>query len=297
RYANPKIAHRHLEQTVHAVIRASLLGHGTWRSQASLESGTTAIGTTGAETRGSTVSGNGVPEPGWSEAMETISATAMNAYRDLVYGNPQFLTYFRQATPIDQIADLRIGSRPAKRKRSDRIEDLRAIPWVFSWTQSRHGIPGWFGMGSAFSAFVEARGEPGWQVLEQMYRQWPFFRSLVDNAQLGMGKADLAIARLYAGLVEDTGLRHHIFGAVEEEWHETERAILRITGQRAVLENSPVLMRSIQLRNPYVDPMSFVQVSLLRRLREEPTEPAQTPLEQLVALTINGIAAGLQNTG
>jgi phosphoenolpyruvate carboxylase len=212
------------------------------------------------------------------------------------------MPYFRQATPIDQITELRIGSRPARRAAGGRIEDLRAIPWVFSWTQNRHGLPGWYGLGTAIRGAGPARGD-GEGRLAEMYRHWPFFRSLIDNAQLSMGKADLAVARLYTGLVDDPEVRDGVFGAVEAEWRATEDAILAITGQPVLLGTSPVLRRSIQLRNPYVDPLSFVQVSLLRRLRQEgregraEDEAAPEIARRLVAQTINGIAAGLQNTG
>ena len=280
RYANPDIAHRHLEQTINAVIRASLqTGAGPGESVSE-------------------------PEPSWLEAMDAISPLALDAYRGLVYADPDFVRYFRQATPIDQIAELRIGSRPSRRRTSDRIEDLRAIPWVFSWTQSRHGLPGWFGLGAAVAGVAADGAEPAAR-LREMYRRWPFFRSLVDNAQLSMGKADLAIARCYAGLVEDGALRARIFGAIEGEWRRTERAVLDITGQTALLGSSPVLRRSIRLRNPYVDPLSLLQVSLLRRLRRRPDagdagdapDGERAVLQRLVALTINGVAAGLQNTG
>ncbi|HEU5316379.1 MAG TPA: phosphoenolpyruvate carboxylase, partial [Chloroflexota bacterium] len=264
RYANPRIAHRHLEQVANAVIRSSL----------------------GVEAAAE-------PRPEWLDAMEVISGSALRSYRALVYDDPDFIAYFHQATPIDRIAELRIGSRPAKRKSSDRIEDLRAIPWVFSWTQSRHGLPGWYGIGTAFQAYAEP--EPHrWATLEEMYRAWPFFRSLVDNAQLGLGKADRAVARLYAGLCRDSAVRERVFGAVEEEWRRTEAAILRVTGAGALLAESPVLRRSIQLRNPYVDPLSFVQVSLLEQLRDSPEDDERA---RLAALSINGVAAGLQNTG
>jgi phosphoenolpyruvate carboxylase len=268
RYSNPEIAHRHLEQTVNAVVRASLRDGG-------------AAGASG-------------PRPEWTEAMERISGRAQEAYRRLVYDDPGFIEYFHQATPIGEVADLRIGSRPAKRQGGGGIEDLRAIPWVFSWTQSRHGIPGWFGLGSALQP--EAGGEDGRARLIGMYRDWPFFRSLLDNAQMSLGKSDLAVARLYDGLVEPE-LRSRVFAAVAEEWRRTEEAILSVTGT-ALLAESPVLRRSIQLRNPYVDPMSFVQVSLLRRLRGLPeAAPEHDDVRRLVALTINGVAAGLQNTG
>jgi len=266
RYANPRVAHRHLEQTLNAMIQASLKS----RAHQCL-----------------------TPHPEWEEAMATLSNAALATYRGLVYDEPGFISYFRSATPIDQIAELRIGSRPAKRTVSSRIEDLRAIPWVFSWTQSRHGLPGWFGIGTAFETYAGMAG--GWEQLQVMYREWPFLRSLVDNAQLGLGKADLAVARLYDHLCGDAELRARIFGRIEDEWRKTEAAILRVTGAGALLEGSPVLRRSIQLRNPYVDPLSFIQTVLLRRLRE-----SDAPSEELriaVLESINGIAAGLKNTG
>jgi phosphoenolpyruvate carboxylase len=271
RYSNPEIAHRHLEQTLNAVLRASL------REEEAGAAG---------------------PREEWTAAMERLSATAQRAYRRLVYEDPDFLAYFRQATPIDEVADLRIGSRPAKRKAGGRIEDLRAIPWVFSWTQSRLGIPGWFGLGSALDREAREQGDEGRRRLAAMYREWPFFRSLLDNAQISLGKSDLAVARLYDGLAEPPELRARVFAAVADEWRRTVEAVLSVTGQPALLTASPVLRQSIRLRNPYVDPMSFAQVSLLGRLRALPEEsPDREPVRRLVALTINGVAAGLQNTG
>jgi phosphoenolpyruvate carboxylase len=266
RYAHPEIAHRHLEQTIHAVLRASL--------------------------RDATAPGAG-PRPEWTRIMAAASEEGYRAYRRLVHDDPDFLRYFHQATPIDLITDLRIGSRPSRRQAGDRIEDLRAIPWVFSWTQSRHGLPGWFGLGSALRLLLDGDGPR----LAEMYRQWPFFRSLVDNAQMSLGRSDLAIARLYDGLT-DRDLRPRIFDRVAAEWESTERAILRAASQAVLLENSPVLRRSIRLRNPYVDPLSFVQVSLLARLRRlDPDAPESEELRRLAALSVNGVAAGLQNTG
>jgi phosphoenolpyruvate carboxylase len=262
RYAHPGIAHRHLEQTIHAVFRASLQPFAE-----------------GAH-------------DDWVGEMEALSPLALAAYRGLVYEDPDFVRYFHQATPIDAITGLRIGSRPAQREQSERIEDLRAIPWVFSWTQSRHGLPGWYGLGGAYAAQVQAGGEAARQRWAQMYREWPFFRSLIDNAQLSMGKADLAVARIYDTLAEPP-LRARIFPRIVEEWGRTREAVLTATGRSALLDISPVLHRSIRLRNPYVDPLSFVQVSLLARLRAAPEET----LPRLLALTVNGIAAGLQSTG
>jgi phosphoenolpyruvate carboxylase len=229
--------------------------------------------------------------------MEALSPRAFEVYRRLVYDDPDFVRYFHQATPIDAITGLRIGSRPARRDESDRIEDLRAIPWVFSWTQSRHGLPGWYGLGGAYAAQVQAKGEEARRRWAQMYREWPFFRSLIDNAQLSMGKADLAVARVYDDLAEPS-LRARFFPLVADEWRRTREAVLTATGRSSLLDISPVLRRSILLRNPYVDPLSFVQVSLLARRRAQP-EPApdRDVVPGLLALTVNGIAAGLQSTG
>jgi phosphoenolpyruvate carboxylase len=267
RYGHTGIAHRHLEQTLNAVLRAGL------RDTAPP-----------------------VPAAEWVAMMDTLAEAGLRAYRGLVYEQPAFVSYFREATPIDQVADLRIGSRPAKRKGGERIEDLRAIPWVFSWTQSRHGLPGWYGLGSALADVL--RDPAGAAMLKAMHREWPFFRSLIDNAQMGLGRSDRAVARLYAGLVDSGDLRHQVFGAVLAEWDRAERGIFAVTGTSEVLEDAPILRRSIRLRNPYVDPMSFVQVMTLRRLRALGDDDLQRDaVRDLVALCVNGIAAGLQNTG
>jgi phosphoenolpyruvate carboxylase len=266
RYSHPEIAHRHIEQMLSAVLDASLAPEG-----------------------------EGDPPAEWIEAMASIAQTARAAYRSLVYEDPEFLDYFRSATPIDAISELRIGSRPARRKATAQIDDLRAIPWVFAWTQSRHGLPGWFGLGSALEAYLAtAQDTPG--RLRSMYANWPFFRSLIGNAQLSLGKADRAVARLYADLAGDVGGR--VFSLIDAEWARTLKAVALVTGHQELLATSPVLQRSIRLRNPYVDPLSFMQLSLLPRLRElgEDADEARL-LQRLTALTINGIAAGLQNTG
>jgi phosphoenolpyruvate carboxylase len=214
----------------------------------------------------------------------------------LAYETPGFERYFWESTVIGEIATLNIGSRPASRQQTRRIEDLRAIPWVFSWIQSRHGLPGWFGLGSALVAWSEARGEPGRRLLAEMYAEWPFFRSLVENAQLSLGKADRAVARLYAGLVQG-GPGAAIHDRIAAEWARTTQALSDLTGGD-LLASSPVLRRSIELRNPYVDPLSFAQVALLQRLRSAAEDDIATPeVVRGVALTINGVAAGLQNTG
>jgi phosphoenolpyruvate carboxylase len=255
RYAQPAIAARHLEQMLHAVLRTSLLPAAS------------------------------AVRPAWTDVLAAASEDGRGAYRRLVYDDREFVAYFRAVTPIDLVSGLRIGSRPAKRQASDRIEDLRAIPWVFSWTQTRYGLPGWFALGTAL-----ARTKPA--LLAEMYRDWPFFRSLVDNAQLGLGRSDLAIARLFDGLAPEE-LRGRIFASIEAEWGRTVAVIEAATGL-PLLAGSPVLRRSIRLRNPYVDPLSFVQVALLAGLRRSPDDEG---LARLAALTVNGIAAGLQNTG
>ncbi|WP_299755090.1 phosphoenolpyruvate carboxylase [uncultured Chloroflexus sp.] len=265
RYLDPRTAHRHLEQVVNAVLRASFPGMARQ------------------------------PEPEWLAAMEQMATTARTAYRRLVYEDPDFLTYFRNATPVAEFNRLRIGSRPVSRRKSDRIEDLRAIPWVFSWMQSRHTIPGWFGLGSALEQFAKA--DPNHiHLLRAMYRHWPFFTTLLDNAQMIMLKADLGIARRYAELVPNQAIAERIFLQIEREFHRTARMICQITEYNDLLDNQPVLQRAIRQRNPYIDPLSYIQIELLRRLREAPPE-AQGELETVLLMSINGIAAGLKNTG
>jgi phosphoenolpyruvate carboxylase len=229
----------------------------------------------------------------WEAAMDELSADAFEFYRARIADDPEVLVYFQQATPVEELEHARIGSRPTRRGETRGLDDLRAIPWVFGWMQSRHVLPAWFGVGWALERFA-ARGAAEEALLGEMARDWPFFEDLVRNVEIGMAKADLAIARRYAGLVEDRALRDRVFGTIEEEFARTRRMLLRLTGQQRLLEQNPVLARSIRLRNPYVDPMSLIQVSLLRRRRagEEGEE-----LDYALAATINGIAAGLRNTG
>ncbi len=232
-------------------------------------------------------------EARWEEAMEVMSADAFAFYRERIAENPDVLPYFQQATPVGELEHARIGSRPARRGESRGLEDLRAIPWVFGWMQSRHVLPAWFGVGWALERFAEEAPANG-ELLREMVERFPLFEDLVRNVEMGMAKADLSIARRYAALVPDEALRERVFRMVEEEFERTRSAILRVTGQTLLLEGNPVLARSIRLRNPYVDPMSLIQVSLLRRKRagEEGEE-----LDYALAATINGISAGLRNTG
>ncbi len=268
RYATPDIAYRHLEQVVNAVLLAGFPTSGD------------------------------APEA-WVSTLEELARIARQHYRSLVYDDPDFISYFRNATPIAEISRLNIGSRPASRKKSDRIEDLRAIPWVFSWMQSRHTLPGWYGLGTALETYVGG-GEGATarlELLQDMYARWPFFRTVIDNAQMILGKADLYIAEQYAALVPDTSVSARIFGTIAQEHARSRRLVCSVAQIGELLENSPVLQRSIRQRNPYVDPLSYIQVELLRRLRTDPDAPGHEALEDAILLSISGIAAGVKNTG
>ena len=262
RYANPEIAHRHLEQLVHAVLLSGQEGPDVDQRQ------------------------------DWMSTLEGLAERAHAAYRSLVE-HPEFVEAFHAITPIDHIDELNIGSRPSRRKGSERIEDLRAIPWVFAWTQARVGLPGWYGLGTAFSERIADLDEA--DELRTMYAEWPFFRTLVDNAQLSLRQADLTIARRYATLADDE--QTAIVDAIVDEHRRTERAILTITDQSELLDNEVWLQHSIRRRNPYIDPLNFLQVELIRRLRVEDVGDDEAELRHAILLSLNGIAAGLRNTG
>jgi phosphoenolpyruvate carboxylase len=262
RYAEPDLAHRHLEQIVSAVLLAS------------------------AET------GSEVPAA-WRAAMSAVAAAARDAYLGLVEGTPGFLEYWRAATPIEEISRLRLGSRPAARGRGTLTRaDVRAIPWVFSWMQSRFNLPGWYGLGRGLRAADAA-------TLRAMYAGWPFFRALLDNAEMSLLKADLSIAALYSDLVPDRALAATVFATVESEYAAARDAVLATAGHDELMDADPVIQRSVQLRNPYVDPLNYLQVEMLRRLRAlpDPEGPEAERCREVIVLTINGIAAGLRNTG
>ena len=227
-------------------------------------------------------------------AMEELSATAYEAYRELVYGTPGFVDYFRASTPIREIAELNIGSRPASRKPSERIEDLRAIPWVFSWAQCRVMLPGWYGLGSAVDAFVLRRGESGKRLLHDMWRDWPFFRAMLSNLEMLLAKADLSIAARYKDLVGTQAPAEEIFAHIRAELDATVRAFFTITGSMGFLESNHTLARSIRNRFPYLDPLNHLQVELLKRYRAGDSEER---VKRGIHLTINGLAAGLRNSG
>ena len=275
KYSNRFITHRTLEQALNAFLRASLT-HPITPNHGRLQ--------------------------GWEEAMEKIASSSHRHYRDLVYEDPHFVAYFTQATPISEIGLLNIASRPTRRRETDRIEDLRAIPWVFSWMQSRYVLPGWYGAGSALGEFASDDGKD-LVLLQEMYKNWPFFRMIIDNVQMTLAKADTPIMERYSSLVQKDGLRKRISERILSEYTLTRGIVLKITEQEDILDNSPVLKRSIRLRNPYVDPLSYIQVELLRELRSMPgvmsaeDEERRKKLIEAISISINGISAGMRNTG
>jgi len=266
RYSNWAIAWRHLGQVIHAVMIA--LGAPP----------KTAI------------------RPQWRAAMEALTETSRESYRRFVYETDGFFTYWQAATPINELSNMPIGSRPARR-RAGGFETIRAIPWVFSWMQSRAIIPSWYGLGQALETFCQ-EDEKNLGILREMYEEWPFFSALIENVELDVAKADMGIAELYAGLVDDDKLRQTIFDDMRSEHTRACRYITRITGQDELLDRLPVIKRSIERRNPYVDPLNYVQVELLRELRqmEAGTAEYQRVMDEVLT-TVNGIAAGMKTTG
>ncbi|HMW54283.1 MAG: phosphoenolpyruvate carboxylase [Candidatus Accumulibacter phosphatis] len=265
KYGNPDTGRRNLEVLIAATLEASLTDH---------------------ENRVE-------PAEQFHAVMDELSQRAFVAYRSLVYETPGFTTYFRQSTVVSEIATLNIGSRPASRKPSERIEDLRAIPWVFSWAQCRLMLPGWYGFGSAVDGYLQANPE-GLATLRRMLHAWPFFRSLLSNMDMVLAKTDLAIASRYAELVADAELRAGIFQRIRAEWELTRRHLLDILGQDDFLADNPLLKRSLQLRSPYLDPLNHLQVELLKRHRAGETDER---VARGIHLSINGIASGLRNSG
>lgn len=265
KYGNPDTGRRNLEVLLAATLEASLTDHENRVEPASQFHG----------------------------VMDELSQRAFNAYRGLVYETPGFTTYFRQSTVVSEIASLNIGSRPASRKASERIEDLRAIPWVFSWAQCRLMLPGWYGFGSAVDGWL-AENPDGLATLRRMLKSWPFFQSLLSNMDMVLAKTDLAIASRYAELVGDGELRERIFGRIVAEWQLTRRHLLAILEQDDFLADNPMLKRSLQLRAPYMDPLNHLQVELLKRHR---AGDGDERVARGIHITINGIAAGLRNSG
>ena len=234
------------------------------------------------------------PPAAYRAIMEELSQAAFRAYRALVFETDGFDRYFRESTVIDEIATLNIGSRPASRSKRQGIEDLRAIPWVFSWAQCRLMLPGWYGFGAAVKAWLQGHRDGGLATLQAMHADWPFFRTTLSNMDMVLAKSDIAIASRYAELVSDTPLRQSIFERLRQEWQSSIDAVLAITGQQSLLERNPLLARSIRNRFPYIDPLNHVQIELLRRHRAGDGDPG---VVQGIHLSINGIAAGLRNSG
>ena len=224
----------------------------------------------------------------FSGAMDKLSALAFKSYRDLVYGTEDFRTFFRQMTPIAEIAGLKIGSRPASRTRSDRIEDLRAIPWVFSWAQARVMLPGWYGVGDALKGFKDQK------LLREMVEAWPFFQATLANLEMVLAKSDMEIAERYVALVEDQAMGEAIFARIRSSWQATHDCLLSVTGQSRLLEKNVPLDQSIRLRLPYIEPLNLLQIELLKRHRAGETDPR---IAEGIQLSINAVATALRNSG
>ena len=265
KYGNPDTGRRNLEVLLAATLEASLTDH-----ENRIE-----------------------PAEQFHGVLDQLSLLAFNAYRGLVYETPGFTTYFRQSTVVSEIATLNIGSRPASRKASERIEDLRAIPWVFSWAQCRLMLPGWYGFGAAVDGYLSANPS-GLATLRRMVKSWPFFKSLLSNMDMVLAKTDLAIASRYAELVSDPALRECIFSRIKAEWTLTRQHLLAILEQDDFLADNPLLKRSLQLRSPYMDPLNHLQVELLKRYRSGETDER---VARGIHLSINGVASGLRNSG
>jgi phosphoenolpyruvate carboxylase len=266
KYSNPEIGRRNLETLIAATMEATLLHHH----------------------------GDDSTKPEYHKVMEVLSLDAISAYRKLVYETPGFTDYFFAATPIREIAELNIGSRPSARKATNRIEDLRAIPWVFSWSNSRVILPGWYGFGSAVEKYLEKNGAAGLKQLQAMNKNWAFFRGLLSNMDMVLSKTDMGIASRYAQLVADVQVREKIFGMIEAEWDRTTGNLLAITKSTTLLADNPTMARSLSTRLPYIDPLNHLQVMLLERTRAGESDEK---LRRALHITINGIAAGLRNSG
>jgi len=268
KYSNAFIAQRNLEQLTSAVIAANCLPPHVDLAKL----------------------------PDWERWMDEIARFSFEFYQQLVHRTPEFQDYFWNATPIDLIEHLRIGSRPSRRQQTADLRQLRAIPWVFAWTQSRHLLSAWYGIGNALERF--AHSEPdGLAKLREMYAGWPFFAALLDNAEMSLAKTDLYIAGRYASLVNDAGVRHKIFGMIEDAYKRSVHMVLNVNRRNALLETQPVLAESIRLRNPYIDPLNYIQIRFLPRWRRVRESPAAEKLRRLLALTVNGIAFGMKSTG
>ena len=267
KYSDPEIGRRNLETLVAATLQATVIPEDTDRLETLID---------------------------YENALREMAHDSFVSYRALVFEDPGFVEFFHQSTPIAEIADLNVGSRPASRSKSNRIEDLRAIPWVFSWSLSRMMLPGWYGFGSAVESWVKSHGDQAIVRLQQMYRDWAFFNVMLSNMDMVLAKSDLGIARRYAELVQDEILRNRIFGRIEQEWALSVKWLLKISNQSCLLERNPSLSRSLQSRSPYIDTLNHLQIGLMERYRSGTQDEK---LKRSILQTINGISAGLRNSG
>ncbi len=274
KYANPTVANRNMEQLITAVVWTNLMTNKQVRHNPKLAK--------------------------WEECMEGLTADAYKQYRSFVYETPGFLDFYHEATPINIFKISKIGSRPAMRSEKRDFSELRAIPWVFSWLQSRYIISAWYGVGTGFKNYLDKNGQQGLEYLQTMYKQWPFFESLIHNLQMSLAKTDLYIAQLYAENVQDEGLRVRIHEQIEQEHRLAVDAVLRISGQKDLLDFHQILKESIKIRNPYVDPLNYIQVRFMHEknmLNESSSEQRRTKIDEVLLLTVNGISSGMKSTG
>jgi phosphoenolpyruvate carboxylase len=267
KYSDPEIGRRNLETLVAATLQATVISEDTDRSETLTD---------------------------YENVLREMAQDSFVSYRSLVFDDPGFVEFFRQSTPIAEIADLNVGSRPASRSKSHRIEDLRAIPWVFSWSLARMMLPGWYGFGSAVESWVKIHGHEAVVKLQHMYRDWAFFNVMLSNMDMVLAKSDLGIARRYSELVQDEDLRNRIFGRIEKEWALSVKWLLKISNQSCLLEKNPSLSRSLQSRSPYIDTLNHLQIELMERYRSGTQDEK---LKRSILQTINGISAGLRNSG
>ncbi len=271
KYSHPVIARRNIEQLLSAVTIANLVVKEQQQDKKQLKK--------------------------CEELMNKLTEDSVTFYRELVFKDPDFIQFYQEATPIQVIGMASIGSRPSRRKKSDRVEDLRAIPWVFSWIQSRFILSAWYGVGSSLNKYIEENGKDGLKELQSLYVKWPFFTSLIDNIEMSLAKFDLYIARKYAHLVKNKAVRQRIMEKIEKEFKRTRNVVLLITGEKDLLRRQPVLSKSIELRNPYVDPLNYIQTRFLKEYRASKSPADKEKKKEVLLLTINGIASGMKSTG
>lgn len=273
KYSNAVIAERNLEQLITAVVWTNLVSKNNIEHDRHI--------------------------PAWESRLEELSNLSFGFYRKLVFETPGFLDFYHQATPIQVLKMTNIGSRPATRSDKKSFDQLRAIPWVFSWVQSRYIISAWYGMGHALVSYQKAHGAEGLKELQEMYEKWSFFRSLIHNLQISLAKTDLYIAGQYSSLVADESLRKDIHEQIVSEYHRAMEEVLKISSQNQLLDFHGVLKDSIRFRNPYVDPLNYLQVRFLKEIDGLPAsaQERRQKIDQILLLTVNGIAFGMKSTG